>query len=633
MPRTVYHDTKVASALLVGILIALTAIIGGTGEKGISGDVLESSLDVTDQQERLNPFFIRGYDATTSITAEFVLVISDGTMMPYPGALFDWKTHEGVTVLRKYEQFTYAGSNTLIATSTVHVNLSTFPPETRPYRVTAGAGDHLDTEHFHVCGRFEAPVILEDFSSRPVGSVPDNWIVEEPGYSESAQWVEELTFEGRNKALRITSYIDQPARLVRPVNLSSEHLHISFKARVKEILKSNQSVPLAFSFGLDSGSNIPLVELGGSDRMEELYLGVPYNQDSWLRMDLYMDLDEDGSSSSLYIDDTRIGSRALPGMMPEEIESFYVELTGGGHYVAHIDDLSVEPFALGSGPSGRPVKTTFNVSTTTGQWFDPSSFEVSYVAEITPCAIDNPYLCSGLDVEIWNSTHYLGDVGRTEWNYSACGSPCKVTVHSRTWHIHPGLIERADDFDGLYSIVFVPRDESLSMLAGNLSFQVDDPIEAYLSRFLMGPALSPAVIGTPSNISLNVEFDPEGRSRDQNHTYDNKWVHVSWFYPDGESIRNETHLMSIDEDFPSTNPWIFSAIKLRDGYPDGTYTCLVTAVCDSGYTVTERRQFRIPDATMLGALLLLISGWRLAPRLRKHSSGDAISQSDDASAP
>ncbi len=618
---------------MVAILIVLTAIIGGTGQNGISGDIQESSLDVRDQEERPNPFFICGYDATTSITAELVLFISDGTMMPYPGAVFDWKTHEGVTVLKKYERFTYIGSNTLVARSTVNVNLSTFPPETRAYRVTAGAGDHRKTEEFHVCGGFEAPVTLDNFSLWPVGSVPENWILEETGYSESAQWVEELTFEGRNRALRITSYIDQPARLVRPVNLSSEHLHISFRARVKEILKSNETVPLAFSLGLDTGSGIPLVELGRSDRMEELYLGVPYNQGSWLGMDIYMDLGEDGSSSSLYIDNTRIGSRALPGLMPEEIDSLYVELTGGAHYVAHIDDLCVEPFALGYGPSGRPVRTTFSVSTTTGQWFDPSSFKVSYVAEITPCVVDNPYLCSGLDIQIWNSTHYLGDVGRTEWNYSACGSPCNVRVHSRKWHVPPRLIESEEDFEGLYSLVFVPRDDSLHMLAGNLSFQIDDPIDGYLSRSMMGPPLSPPVLGIPANISLNVEFDPAGRSQDQNHPYDNKWVHVAWIYPDGESIRNETHLMSIDEDFPSTNPWIFSTIKLRDGFPDGTYTCLVSAVCDSGYIVTESNQFRVSDATLPSAFLLLITGWMLSPRLRKHSSGDATSQSDDASAP
>ena len=586
-------------------VLLLTAILVGlamdASQGGLGTDVETTSITLTDQLGRTSPFFICGSNATTNLTATFEVVISEGGMMPSPVATFAWRTSEGRVVAEIYKSFAYVGANAFISRSTLNLNLSTLAPDLDAYSVTASAGEYQATIGFHICARANLTVFEKNFSSDPAGTLLPEWEIELPGYGEAAQWVEELTFEGRNHVLRMASYLDQMALLSHGINLSSKHIQMGFRMRIWEVNISNKNDLIAMSFGLGvQEEKIPLVELGRSDNQVVFPFDYHYNQGKWFDLNIFLDLGPLTSTSSLYLDGIRVGSKELPPIDPEEVDRFYFSLGGGAYYVGQFDNILVREFALNEGPCDRPAVAWVNVRPSHGQWFDPSGFLVTYSVEITPCLDSNPYLEVGdVQIELWNSTNMLGVLRKAGWNGTgSCSSPCHIVTHSYSCMIPAGLIDvRTEDFHefhGDFWVKSVPNDPTLVLVSKSSSFHVDDPLDAYFSFWIAGPEISPAIFDRePMNLSLNVEFDPSVRSGNGTSCYIDKTCRVYWFDPNGENLKNETHLMRTHRSYPSQQPWVFSTLPIDEESPVGTYTCLITAICNSGYEVSESCRFTL----------------------------------------
>lgn len=606
MPARTARRFALPGALSVVLLLALALELGpgGRGE-GNPG----TSLALTDQLGRSTPFFICGYNSTTRLTARLVITLPEGSIMPVPYATFKWRTPGGRTVAEVNRSLTFIVPRTFVSESTIDANLSTFPPDERPYSVLGYADVHQASVEFHVCSRPDLVVLRESFQDRPQGPLPPDWIIEAPGYP-AAQWIEELAFEGGNRVLRMTSYQVFEARLAHKVNISSDHIQLSFRAKVWEEADLNAPEPVLMAFGIVAlGERLPLLNLG---KEEILPFGFHYNQKTWVGLDILLDLGRTNSSSSCYLDGVRVGSTRLPAIRPGEIDRVYFLLSGTNYYVAQFDDLLFQEYKLREGSLYYPLSATMDVWPSHGQWFDPSSFVVRYSAEITPRVSSNPYLqVQDLRIELWNSTRRLGTVGRTNWNGSTQHvTSCEVFTHTYACGIPSSLIDpNREDGRGFQGQYFVKSDAdypSLSLVRKTLTFQVDDPLEAYFSLWRGGPELpSTTLERAPMNMSINVEFDPRPAPGNVNAPFANKTCFVHWLDPDARAIRTEGCPIRSDPTYPSNKSWAFDSLRIYDNSTLGTYSCLVEVTCNSGYVVRERHCFTLVVAE--GPLLATVA--------------------------
>lgn len=591
MPARTARRFAIPGALAMALLFALALEMGRVG---LGQDGLTISLTLTDQLGRSTPFFICGDNSTTRLTARLVVTLPEGTMIS-PYATFAWKTPDGRIIAQVNRSFTFIIPRTLVSESTMNANLSTFPPDGRSYSVSASADEHRATLNFHICARPDGVLLREDFQDRTPWTFPSDWKMESPGYGSSFQYIEEIAFEGGNRVLRMAAVQASEARLAHPVNISSDHIQLSFKAKVWEEHSSNPTEPVVMSFGIVArGGRVALLNLG---KDQVLPFGSPYAQGIWSRIDIFLDLGRSGSSSCCYLDGVRVGTTRLPAIRPDEIDRIYFLLSGTSYYVAQLDDIVFQEYRLNEGSRYYPFSSSLDVRPSHGQWFDPSSFVVRYSAEITPRIYSNPYLqVQDLRIELWDSTQRLGIVGRTSWNGSTDHlSSCEVFTHTYSCLVPASLIDaRTDGFEGEYRAKSAVDYPSLTLASETATFHVDDPLEAYFSLWRAGPRLpSTTLMRAPMNISVNVEFDPRPATGHVSEPFANKTCFIDWIDPDGKIIRNESAPIRSHASFPSNRSWAFDILQIRANSTLGTYTCLVKAICNSGYRVAETYHFTL----------------------------------------
>ncbi len=617
-----------AALISIGGIWLIMAFGQGTGVQ-----ISDMSLTLRDQLERTSPYFIANGNSTKELKATFALQVSEGSLMPFPGATFTWITPNGDSSVQVYRSFVYAGSNRFIAECVLDVDLSDFPPRIGAYTVTAAAGEHHMSLEFHICGRPMSTIYAEDFSDRRPGSMPDDWHIEEEGYGPGAHWIEDLIFEGHDRVLRSASYFDREALLLRPINVSSQHLAIDFRTRISEGRVANNSKQDAFALGLqaDHGRS-PLFELGRSDMQKVLPFGIPYQQDTWLDVEIYVDLVGDGSEATAYINGRLAGRASLPPLLAEDVVGLYFRLGGGAHYVCHIDDICIDEYDLDQGHSGRPANASLTVSPSDGQWLDPNGLLVTYEVEVTPCLPSNPYIVvNEVVLELWNETHRLGVVGRTSWNGTTCTSPCTVVEHRYVRRIPADLISNPSlghrEYEGLYTVKAVPSDPRLELLECTFEFKVDDPMDSYFSTTKAGlPLCPPDFEARDVNVTLNIEFDPLPAYVNASDPFVDKGVKIAWLSPQGELLYNESTAMRTHSSYPASGYWAFGVWRIHPRTEAGQYSCLVRVKANSGRFITEEYSFNIHSAgeptlhmaaATAVALLIVVSIPVMVPPYRK----------------
>jgi len=588
--------------LISGSCILVTGLNLGFGPGNAAAN---ASMTLSDQKGRTSPFFLSGPNATTTLTSTFTLKIPEGSMMPFPYATFDWLTPQGRKIAEVEEPFQYIEPRTFVARSTIKANLSTFPPDPNAYSVRASAGEYGRSTDFHVCSRPVGKAYEENFSDELAGVLPSDWRIEEAGYGENSQWVEELLFEGRNKVLRMASYVDHEALLSHGLNISSSHLALAFDARLVEELEGNESGQPAMAFGLESKEGrMALIRLGGSDNQEVLPFGYPYHMGRWIRMEVFLDLGNP-SSSSIYLDGCLVGAAKLPAVSPSEVQGLYFYLGGGTEYIGQFDNIAVTEFVLDGGQPRRPAISWISTRPSEGQWFDPSSFTITYNAEITPCLESNRYLdAEDVEIQLWNSTAEVAKISYASWHRGeSCSSPCSVERHSFQWQIPPQFLASA----GYYEVRAVPMDPSLPLLASQAAFHVDEPLRGYFAYAKSGPVISPPLFERqPMNLTLCVEFDPSAHSGKGIEAFRDKTCSIVWFDPEGTPIKNETQWMRTHPSYPSGQPRIFATLRVGNETSPGIYSCSVTATCNTGYRIKRSFSFTIYDAREEGIFLISV---------------------------
>jgi hypothetical protein len=607
--------------VLATILLGCVAVDMGRGGTGIVA--LEMSLTLVDQDGRGSPFITSYVNSTDSLTASFVMVVSEGSLMPHPWAAFTWFTPGGQIVQVGEEPLIFVGANTFVSQCTIQANLSSFPPEIRPYTLSVSVGEHSKSMDFHVCASVERVTYRENFADQEPGRLPEEWILEAPGYGPDAQWIESIVFENHNRVLRMTSYEEREAILTRNINLSHKHIELNLRARLWEEApyEGPNDQALAFGFRTQTGLE-PVLVLGRSDRQQVLPFGDGYPQNGWVEYKIYVDLGHDFTSASIYMDCTRLGSRQLPPLGVQDITGISITLGDGAYYVGQFDDILIQEYNLENGFPDHPAEAGIGVRPSHGQWFDPSSIITSYSVNVTPCLASNPYiLVDELNFELWNRTHMLGQFGKTGWNgTNFFDSPCRVFNHKYSHRIPTDLFQGP----GEYIVVSRPADPSLTNLVQSAAFHIDEPVYAYFSVIEAGPPVEPPVFDMANtyNISIGVEFDP-APANGGNTNFTDKNCKISWADPEGEIIKNDSARMTWKKSYPSVKSWVFGNLRVRSSYTGGDYAASIDALCNSGYRLQDTFGFTIigigetPNTFALSVFLCLLAGSSLRRRAWK----------------
>jgi hypothetical protein len=595
-------------ALLLLAISAVAFINLGLGDGG--GAIGEATLTIVDQEGRTTPFFLTNSDSTEMLRATIVLEVPEGSMMPYPGASFVFRTPSGDPLFEVYEEFAFAGFQTFIAECTLPVNLSSFPPESDPYSLSVTAGTVLASTEFHFCGREETTPYLEDFAEQDTGVLPDDWAIVSPGYGTTAQWVEELVFEDGDKVLRITSYFKNEADLRRPINLTGRHIKIGFRIRIWEE-EPPEDGSSAMSFGLETDSGrIALVELSGTPARVIVPFDQPYAYNDWMEFEIYLDMSTAGTSASVYHDGHRAGTLDLPALEPGNVTGIGVTLGGGSYYVAQIDDLQIREYDLDAGTRDWPAASCLLIAPSHGQWFDPSSIVVTLEVEVVPCMGTNPYLVvDGVDLELWGDAGIISVLGRTAWNGTpSCSFPCRPFTHRYSCRVPTELLLVGPFSEPKRFIVrTAPDDPSLPLLSGELEFWLDDPMDAHFSLGRGAQPVTPAVFRADDlNLSMNIEFDPHSIHGDVNLPFVDNHCRIAWIDPEGETILNQTSFLGTHPSYPSNNSWAHGILSLKPYFPAGDYQVQVSAVCNSGFRLVDTYGFTISESAILSLAVLTL---------------------------
>ncbi len=283
------------------------------------------------------------------------------------------------------------------------------------------------------------------------------------------------------------------------------------------------------------------------------------------------------------------------------------------------------------------------------QWFDPSSFKVTFTAQVNTGVANNPYQdVYNLTLQFWNATHYqgssLGWVGNPlpydgmlanmSWNIT--GYPVvdgSSYTYTYTVMIPASWIdtdpESLDEFFGMYKIKSIPGIDPLMFPAtmAEKSFHVDDPIEGYISIEKASLTEYGVFEQKPATIWLNAEFDPTYLRTRQNDNaeYDDKNVNISWYWQTHPNTAdyvpdpNDQTTMTQDAAWPSDQYWAFSTEDINATWPIGTYEVIANATCDSGYIVRELVTFDVVFKTIY---LEIWPNWEeYAPCMKKSIYG------------
>jgi hypothetical protein len=273
------------------------------------------------------------------------------------------------------------------------------------------------------------------------------------------------------------------------------------------------------------------------------------------------------------------------------------------------------------------ISVDITVEPTDDQWFDPSSFLVTFTAIVNTGVAANPYtVVSNLTLQFWDKVHYdlepSGDPdGVPEWylavplfanlSWDITGYPV-VSGSSYTYTYtkmipggrlgegtQRGWIDNTttglEEFFGWYSIKSQPSVGMYPATMAEEQFYVDDPIEGYTSIEKASTVQTTVFEQKPATIWANAEFDPiylRSRQHD-NAPYEDDDTNITWYWSgtSGALILppgNDQTTMTEDPAWPSEQPWAFSTTNINaTSWSIGTYHIVVNATADTGYVVRE----------------------------------------------
>lgn len=263
------------------------------------------------------------------------------------------------------------------------------------------------------------------------------------------------------------------------------------------------------------------------------------------------------------------------------------------------------------------------------QWFDPSSFKVTFTAQVNTGVDDNPYQdVYNLTLQFWNMTHYQGSslswvgnplpydgmLANMSWNIT--GYPVvdgSSYTYVKTVMIPTSWIstdpEGLDEFFGWYKIKSIPTIDPMMFPAtqAEKAFYVDDPIEGYISIEKASTTAYSVFEQKTATIWVNAEFDPTYLRTRQNDNaeYDDKDVNISWYWQTHPNtvayVPNPNDQTTMTQNsWPSEQFWAFSTEEINGSlpWPIGTYEVIVNATADSGYIVRELITYNVVYKTM-----------------------------------
>jgi len=271
------------------------------------------------------------------------------------------------------------------------------------------------------------------------------------------------------------------------------------------------------------------------------------------------------------------------------------------------------------------INVDITVEPTDGQWFDPSSFLVTFTAILNTGVTANPYQeVNNLTLQFWDKVHY--DLlptpttdGVPEWYGGLPTDPAGNPVFANlSWNItgYPvvdgssytytytkmipatyidnsttGLVE----FFGWYGIRSHDGVGTFPAVIDREDFYVDDPIEGYTSLEKASTVAQSIWEQKPGTVWVNVEYDPTYlRTRQhENAEFDDKNTNITWYWncvacgillkPPG----NDETTMTQDAMWPSDQDWAFSTAAVNSSFPITYYEIVANATCDTGYVVRE----------------------------------------------
>jgi len=244
--------------------------------------------------------------------------------------------------------------------------------------------------------------------------------------------------------------------------------------------------------------------------------------------------------------------------------------------------------------SGQWVEVNLSVAPILGQWFDPSSFKVSFSAVINTGVPANPYRrASNLTLQLFRET-FRGVVANLSWDISGYPVvPGSSYTYTWTGMIPAGLIDTtgngSQEFTGIYRLRTVPP-QGYPALTTETSFYVDDPMESYTS-LERGSVLARSAFEVNSTLWINIEMDPVLlRNRQHaNEPFSDKTVTIYWDWPSPppDQIKTDTVTATMGSSNPSEQHWASAQLVTNDSYPEGFYRIRASALCNTGYRVWE----------------------------------------------
>jgi hypothetical protein len=289
------------------------------------------------------------------------------------------------------------------------------------------------------------------------------------------------------------------------------------------------------------------------------------------------------------------------------------------------------------------ITVEITVEPTHDQWFDPSSFQVTFTAIVNTGVADNPYTkVDNITLQFWDKVHVdiLPSVakpdGIPEWYGGQPDDPAgnpvfanlswDITgyipisgssytyvyqkmipytyIDNKTMNFSLAFRDRFDEFFGWYAIKSQPGTGEFPACIASTEFYVDDPIEGYTSLEKASTNKESLWEQKPGTVWVNVEYDPvylRTRMHDNAEYYD-KWLdtNITWYYPSavrspswGQLIRPPGHdktTMTKSDEWPSDQYWAFSTANVNASnswFPIGDYDIVANATTRRGYTVSE----------------------------------------------
>jgi hypothetical protein len=265
------------------------------------------------------------------------------------------------------------------------------------------------------------------------------------------------------------------------------------------------------------------------------------------------------------------------------------------------------------------INVDITVEPTMDQWFDPSSFLVTFTAIINTGVVANPYtVVNNLTLQFWDYVHYYtGSPSVLTWtnanpvfanlSWNITGYPVvdgSSYTYTYTKMIPATYIDNTTtslgEFTGWYSIRSHDGVGIYPAVIDREDFWVDDPIEGYTSLEKATTVQTWIWEQKPGTVWVNVEYDPIYLASNQhtNDVYADKNTNITWYWNDYYDMAmikppgNDMTTMT-QNSWPSTQFWAFSTASVNSSFPITGYDIVANATCDTGYVVRELIEWNV----------------------------------------